>query len=214
MGQPRCGAPTAKGTPCRRWAQYGSKRCKVHNSTTEEISKALRSRAQCNYTKRNGERCKKPPIHGTTVCDRHGGAARHIRVKAQARLDAMIMPAITELNRILLKPDTTDADRTRIGLAILDRTGFGRNSTLDVSVEVKPWEKTMEAILTEMPDDYVVDAEVIEDAEIVEESLAPVKDMSRNAQFDGPRIGPDTPRPARVRGSAEPPARRGPSYDY
>ena len=195
---------------------HGSKLCQAHQPV-DVIAKALAGidKPRCKYTKRNGEQCKNAPIKGGTVCKKHGGAAAHIQRKAQERLQSMINPALVELNKILVAPGTTDGDKLRAISMVLDRTGYGKGLTIEHKQE-KPWEVTMQAIVMELPPGYdtETEAEVIEDAEIVEESLAPVKDMSRNAQFDGPRIGPDTPRPVRVRGSAEPPKRRGPSYDY
>ncbi|MCB8043603.1 hypothetical protein JM654_03685 [Microbacterium oxydans] len=159
---------------------------------------------RCRYTKRNGEQCKNAPIKGGTICKKHGGAAAHIQRKAQERLQAMIMPALVELNKILEAPSTSDGDKLRAVSMVLDRTGFGKGVTIEHKQD-KPWEVTMQAIIMPMAEDYTTGTEDIEEAEVVEESLPPVRDMSKLERFDGPRIVPDaeTGR-GRVRGSANP----------
>lgn len=42
---------------------------------------------QCVGHRKNGERCKRPPIKGGTVCYNHGGAARQVKAKAAVRLE-------------------------------------------------------------------------------------------------------------------------------
>lgn len=219
MSRVQCSATTRAGTPCRRWAVHGSKVCQAHgggkHKPNDVIAKALDGidAPRCRYTKRNGEQCKNAPIKGGTVCKKHGGAAAHIQRKAQERLQAMIMPALVELNKILEAPSTSDGDKLRAVSMVLDRTGFGKGMTIEHKQD-KPWEVTMQHILTELPADYDPYAlEQIEDAEVVEESLPPVSDMSKLERFDGPRIGPDveTGR-GRIRGAADPIKRRNP-YD-
>lgn len=216
MSRVHCNATTRAGSPCRRWAVHGAKVCQAHgggkHKPNDIIAKALDGieAPRCRYTKRNGEQCKNPPIKGGTVCKKHGGAAAHIQRKAQERLQAMVMPALVELNKILEAPGTSDGDKLRAVSMVLDRTGFGKGVTVEHKQD-KPWEVTMQAIIMPMPDDHMTDD--IYDAEVVEESLPPVNDMSKLERFDGPRIVPDpeTGR-GRVRGSADPIKPRNP-YD-
>lgn len=114
------------------------------------------------------------------------------------------MPALVELNKILEAPSTSDGDKLRAVSMVLDRTGFGKGVTIEHKQD-KPWEVTMQAIIMPMAEDHTTGTEDIEDAEVVEESLPPVRDMSKLERFDGPRIVPDaeTGR-GRVRGSANP----------
>ncbi|MFJ4224968.1 HGGxSTG domain-containing protein [Microbacterium sp. NPDC089695] len=210
MSRVHCNAITRAGTPCRRWAVHGSKVCQAHgggkHKPNDVIAKALDGidAPRCRYTKRNGEQCKNAPIKGGTVCKKHGGAAAHIQRKAQERLQAMVMPALVELNKILEAPSTSDGDKLRAVSMVLDRTGFGKGVTIEHKQD-KPWEVTMQAIIMPVAEDYTTGTEDIEDAEVVEESLPPVRDMSKLERFDGPRIVPDaeTGR-GRVRGSANP----------
>lgn len=210
MSRVYCNATTRVGAPCRRWAVHGSKVCQAHgggkHKPNDVIAKALDGidAPRCRYTKRNGEQCKNAPIKGGTVCKKHGGAAAHIQRKAQERLQAMVMPALVELNKILEAPSTSDGDKLRAVSMVLDRTGFGKGMTIEHKQD-KPWEVTMQAIIMPVADDYQSISDDIEDAEVVEESLEPVADLSTLERFDGPRIVPDaeTGR-GRVRGSANP----------
>lgn len=206
MSKTHCSAITRAGTPCRRWAMHGSKLCQAHQPV-DVIAKALAGidKPRCKYTKRNGEQCKNAPIKGGTVCKKHGGAAAHVQRKATERLQSMINPALVELNKILVAPGTSDGDKLRAVAMVLDRTGFGKGFTVEHTQD-KPWEVTMQHIITEMPDGYDPYPEDIQDAEVVEETLPPIADMSKLERFDGPRIHPNAgdKATARVRGSADP----------
>jgi len=227
MSRVYCEATTRAGTPCRRWAVHGKKVCQAHgggkHKPNDIIAKALDGldKPRCRYTKRNGEQCKNAPIKGGTVCKKHGGAAAHIQRKATERLQSMINPALVELNKILTAPGTSDGDKLRAITMVLDRTGYGKGLVIEHKQE-KPWEVTMQHIITELPEDYdpyanMPQIEDIEDAEVVEESLAPVKDMSKHERFDGPKIGPGTREErdhvSRVRGRADPIQRGNPYRD-
>ncbi|GAA1150015.1 hypothetical protein F6W69_10225 [Microbacterium oxydans] len=210
MSRVYCNATTRAGAPCRRWAVHGSKVCQAHgggkHKPNDVIAKALDGidAPRCRYTKRNGEQCKNAPIKGGTVCKKHGGAAAHIQRKAQERLQAMVMPALVELNKILEAPSTSDGDKLRAVSMVLDRTGFGKGMTIEHKQD-KPWEVTMQAIIMPVTDDYQSISDDIEDAEVVDESLEPVADLSKLERFDGPRIMPDSATGrGRVRGSANP----------
>lgn len=210
MSRVHCDATTRAGAPCRRWAVHGSKVCQAHgggkHKPNDVIAKALDGidTPRCRYTKRNGEQCKNAPIKGGTVCKKHGGAAAHIQRKAQERLQAMVMPALVELNKILEAPSTSDGDKLRAVSMVLDRTGFGKGMTIEHKQD-KPWEVTMQAIIMPVTDDYQSISDDIEDAEVVDESLEPVADLSKLERFDGPRIMPDSATGrGRVRGSANP----------
>lgn len=197
MADNACTATTRAGAPCRRKKVHGSQLCQAHGGAKHRpndiIAKALDGieKPRCVYTKRDGVQCKNPPIKGGTVCKKHGGAAAHIQRKAKERLQAMVLPALAELNKIVTAPGASDGDKLRAISMVLDRTGYGRGMTIE-HVQAKPWEITMQHIVTELGTDTYDQIEDIEDAEVVEdESLPPVEDYSRHEQFPGPRIVPD-----------------------
>lgn len=86
----------------------------------------------------------------------------------------MVDPAIVQLQRILEKDSTTDADKLCAITMVLDRTGYGREVKLEV--EIKSYEKLTRRIIIVRPevdsaagaqseDPNIIDAEVVEDAE-------------------------------------------------
>lgn len=84
---------------------------------------------------RSHERCKKAAINGGTVCRSHGGAAPQVKLAAAERLKALQDPALTRLEAMLTsdvmmltKPEVV----ARVGLGVLDRTGLGPHSTVNV----------------------------------------------------------------------------------
>jgi hypothetical protein len=89
-----------------------SRRCRAHSSRT-------------------GEPCKKFAIKGALVCATHGGSTRHIKRSAQERLKELQNPALVELERIL-RDDTDDSVKLRAVLGVLDRTGLGPHSSVEL----------------------------------------------------------------------------------
>lgn len=77
-------------------------------------------------------------IAGGTVCLRHGGSAPQVQKAAKLRLLDLALPAIAELGKILRSPNTSDADKLRAAVAILDRCGLGPGSKVEVTE--KKWE--------------------------------------------------------------------------
>lgn len=153
---------------CRRYAVAGSTFCQAHggmkDTTTPEKPRLRNDRGnqvQCSAnSKRTGERCQRKAILGGTVCKHHGGAVPQVKAKARERMEALIAPAIQELQSILTKTDTSDADRLRAITLLLDRTGFGPKS--EVGIEVKKYEQIAVSVIRELP-------EALEEAEIVED---------------------------------------------
>ena len=81
-------------------------------------------------SKRSGRRCRRAPILGGSVCASHGGRAPQVRAAADARLRALIDPAIDALARALRTRDWPAV--VRAARDVLDRTGTRENV---VSVE-------------------------------------------------------------------------------
>lgn len=147
------------GKQCARRAVTGSRFCVMHGgkddtTTPEKVAKRRdRFGVRCSRTKSNGEQCKNYAIPGGTVCVKHGGNAPHTRAKARERLLEMVDPAMVQLHRIIEKPDASDADKLRAISMVLDRTGYGPKS--QVEVEVKPWEKVLKGIMKTAPREHV-----------------------------------------------------------
>lgn len=106
---------------------------------------------RCVYTKRNGERCKKSPILGGTVCHKHGGNAPQVRRKAAERMLALVDPALSTLDKSMKNEarcvncsqpcgHLTDAKvAVRAAQVVLDRTGFGPQSKVEVDLADNAW---------------------------------------------------------------------------
>lgn len=94
---------------------------------------------RCHATSsQTGRPCKKSPILGGGVCLTHGGSAAQVQKAARLRLLALADPAISALSAIVQDEEAADGDRLRAATAILDRTGFGPGSK--VEVEDRKWQ--------------------------------------------------------------------------
>lgn len=163
------------GEQCKAWAIPGSSYCNKHGGNLRSgpgVPETLAHR--CIRRKKNGEQCRNSAVLGSTVCRKHG-INKFALAKAQERLASFADPALTVLYDLLTKPETSDADRGRYALAIIDRVGLGPRAHFDFEVELKPWEVAMQHIIRELPEDYerksiertpgdtIIDAEVVED---------------------------------------------------
>lgn len=136
--------------------------------------KQVTPRAQCvAKSKQSGQRCKRAPIPGGTVCVMHGGKSPAVAASARARLAAEVLPSLTTLATIRDKKSADDADRIRASVALLDRAGFGPRVTMEIEESrnlllERLRELRREAGLAELDppaaDDDVIDAEVVDDA--------------------------------------------------
>ncbi len=187
----RVGRPDRGDEPrqCKRNAVTGSKFCQAHggvedSSTPELINQndpRTHNSVRCTATsRRSGERCLRQAVIGAMVCYHHGGRAPQVAKAAQTRLEEMVGPAIQQLQTILEKPNTSDADRLRAIALLLDRTGFGPRKNIGVDMNVRKFEHVITEIIREAPDDdldtsQIIPGETVEDeADVsVEPSGAP-----------------------------------------
>jgi hypothetical protein len=106
------------------------------------------STRRCTRVLRDGTRCQLQAIKGGTVCHMHGGAAKHIRRKAQERLLAGADIAISALLNI--SGDKTGKcptcgrnqdPRAVVGAstAVLDRAGLGPKSIIEIEHNDEGW---------------------------------------------------------------------------
>jgi hypothetical protein len=88
------------------------------------------------HSTRTGERCKRAPINGGTVCHMHGGSAPQVKAKAADRLAELIDPAIRRLEHLI---DDADTDSVRLAAVkdVLDRVGLGARQKVDIEVRIR-----------------------------------------------------------------------------
>lgn len=121
-------------------------------------------RRQCIAKTSDGDRCKKPPSRGGTVCLIHGGSTRLARLQAQRVLLSMVEPAAAALTLAVQrceydperKPDEPKiclvhgvdgcpewGVRVNAAKALLDRAGFGPQAklTLESSTNTDDFDK-------------------------------------------------------------------------
>lgn len=103
---------------------------------------------RCVAHKSNGDRCLKLAIKGATVCRTHGGATRHVRRAARARLENAADLMAKQLLGIAL---TADSDAVKLAAIkdALDRSGLKAPAEVVLSQgEAKPYEELFDSILS------------------------------------------------------------------
>lgn len=83
-------------------------------------------------SKNSGQLCRSPAMSGQRVCRMHGGSKTSARRRAALRLMELVDPAIATLAREMAQADAS-ADRQRAANSILDRAGYGRAQTVEVT---------------------------------------------------------------------------------
>ena len=73
---------------------------------------------KCGRKTSGGYPCKKPPMHGQTVCAMHGGKSPQALASAQERMRQLVHPAVSSLKR------QVDADQFAAVKYVLDWAGF------------------------------------------------------------------------------------------
>lgn len=101
---------------------------------------------RCVAHKSNGERCLKLAIKGATVCRTHGGATRHVRRAARARLENAADLMARQLLGIAL---TAEGEAVKLAAIkdALDRAGLKPPAEVVLSQgEAKPYETVFDSI--------------------------------------------------------------------
>lgn len=114
----------------------------------------------CVAHKKTGERCKKYPMVGQVVCEKHGGKAPQNIAKAKERI-AMLADAAAQRMDKLSQDARSEQVRFLATKDLLDRAKVGTEQELVVSV--RPWEDNIEGVFYE-DDSDIVDAELVEEA--------------------------------------------------
>jgi hypothetical protein len=94
-------------------------------------------------SKQSGQRCKRHPILGGTVCRMHGGAAPQVQQSARDRIAALVHPAIDTLERALSDCDVNAA--VRAARDLLDRAGFAATARHEIAASKSLAELIVEA---------------------------------------------------------------------
>lgn len=114
---------------------------------------------------------------GGTVCRHHGGASPHVKAAAKRRLELASDRLARQLLGMAEDPNMAPAIKLAALKDALDRAGLGARAALDVTHELKPWEKVLEGVYRGPEvgapaapvggtlDTEVIDGEVIEYAE-------------------------------------------------
>ncbi|MCZ4520723.1 HGGxSTG domain-containing protein [Rhodococcus ruber] len=96
-------------------------------------------------SRRTGDPCNNPPMHGTTVCRMHGGSAPQVKAAARVRIERAADRMAKELLGIAVDETTPPAVRLAAIRDALDRSGLGAKTAVEVSVGPKqPWEIVFE----------------------------------------------------------------------
>ena len=76
---------------------------------------------RCRAHRKNGEQCKNAAILGSTVCRYHGGASKHVKMAARARLENAADRMAKELLGMAIDPNVGDAVKLSAIKDALDR---------------------------------------------------------------------------------------------
>lgn len=107
---------------------------------------------RCVAHRKNGDRCKNAAIKGATVCRYHGGAAKHVKAAARARLENAADLMAKELLKIALTADSEGVALAAVKDA-LDRAGLKAPAEVVLSQgETKPYETVFDSIGGNPPD--------------------------------------------------------------
>lgn len=92
-------------------------------------------RAHTKHGPNKGKPCGMVPRIGSLVCVKHGGNHPDHKKKAEQRLLELVDPALAELHRVLTDKRADDSVKVRAALGILDRTGHGPGTKVEVSTK-------------------------------------------------------------------------------
>jgi hypothetical protein len=134
-----------------RWSCFSSPRAVGNNSSTSndqtmrvlvamEFDRGDPAR-RCTAHRKNGDQCRKWAIVGGTVCATHGGAAKHVRNAARARIANAADLMAKQLLKMAVADDVSDAVKLAAIRDALDRAGLGARAGVDVEISTSPFEQ-------------------------------------------------------------------------
>lgn len=107
---------------------------------------------RCKAHKKDGSQCSNPAIRGGTVCRFHGGAAKHVKMAARARLENAADRMAQELLGMAIDPDISSAVKLAAIRDALDRAGLKAPNEVVLSQGTAPYEEIFDSISSERPD--------------------------------------------------------------
>ncbi|MDR3658504.1 MAG: hypothetical protein P4L48_23520 [Mycobacterium sp.] len=100
---------------------------------------------QCVGHKKNGERCRKYAIRGSTVCRTHGGATKHVRDRARVRVQNASDRLVSKLIEFAFDDTKPPDTQLRAIRDALDRAGMQPTTTVEIGI-AKPYETVFDSI--------------------------------------------------------------------
>lgn len=81
------------------------------------------------------------------VCAHHGGRAKQSVQAARRRMMEQADPAVRQLQKIAFDDTAPIETRLKATLAIIDRTGLGPRSSVDVELTARPFEQVLDGFI-------------------------------------------------------------------
>lgn len=152
------------------------------NRTRRIAAGLLPEIALCSARRKDGTPCTAHPIRGATVCRMHGGSAPQVKEAAAKRLREGVMPMLATLYRLANDDSLPPAVQLAAVRDWLDRSGIKEAITVEVTVQ--PWERIVDGILAEVPDDMVTLERMLDDNPV------PALPAARVPAATAPALGP------------------------
>jgi hypothetical protein len=118
----------------------------IEPRTPQAENESALGRRQCSRIMKTGERCKKSPILGGTICSKHGGRAPHIKAAAKARLENAADRLARQLLGMIDDPKMAPAIKLAALKDALDRAGLSARQAVDITATLKPYEELLDEL--------------------------------------------------------------------
>lgn len=131
---------------------------------------------QCVGHKKNGERCRKYAIRGSTVCRTHGGATKHVRDRARVRVQNASDRLVSKLIEFAFDDTKPPDTQLRAIRDALDRAGMQPTTQVEIGI-AKPWETVFETIGGTPGDEFRTDPDAWDSAGLGANDVEDVEDV-------------------------------------
>ena len=115
---------------------------------------------RCHAHKKNGERCRRWSLRGSTVCTSHGAAAPAVRRRAAERIEASLDRAALAVVRLMEDAKTPHAVKLAAAKDLLDRGGLSAKQIVEVN-NLAPWQVILQKIIVPAVPEAPVEAVVV-----------------------------------------------------